>query len=71
MNNAAQKTNFPEVEFQMPAFQISAFGLAHRVIKTMRDAGTPEKVIEDYKEQVKGLSLEDAIVITRCYVNVV
>lgn len=74
MNQAAQKqqaVQFPDVVFEAPKFQVSAFGLAHRAIKVMRDAGMDEKVIDDYKEQVKGLSLDDAMVITRCYVRII
>lgn len=71
MSNAAKKIETSEVIFHYPQFQISAFGLAHRVIVAMRQAGTPESVIEKYKAEVKGLSLEDAMVITECFVRVI
>lgn len=55
---------FPDIVFVLPPFQISAFGLAHRVINNMRDARVPEAAIENYKERVRGLSLEDTLIVT-------
>jgi len=74
MNQAAQKkqiVQFPEVIFEAPKFQVSAFGLAHRVIKTMRENGIPDRFIEQYKENVHGLNLEDTMTVTMYTVTVI
>ncbi len=74
MSSTAQKpdaTLFPHVIFEAPKFQVSAFGLAFRVIAAMRAAGLPESAIEDYKANVRGLDVEDAMLVTMYTVRVI
>lgn len=74
MNQVVEKkqiVQFPDVVFEAPKFQVSAFGLAHRVIKVMREAGIKENFIEQYKENVKGLNVEDTMIVTMYTVTVV
>jgi hypothetical protein len=73
MQQAVEKQDdvlFPHVTLEAPKFQVSAFGLAHRAIVAMRAAGVSDKDIEEYKDNVKGLSLDDTMVITMCTVRV-
>lgn len=65
-----QVIQFPQVVFELPKFQVSSFGLAHRVITTMRAAGIPDRHIEQYKENVHGLNFEDTLIVTMYTVKV-
>ena len=73
MQQAAKKqtVQFPQVVFEMPQFQVSAFGFAHRVISAMRKAGIAEEHIEQYKQSVSGLDLDQTMLATMYVVTVV
>ena len=73
MQQAAKKqtVQFPQVVFEMPQFQVSAFGFAHRVISAMRKAGIAEEHIQQYKQEIHGMSLDDMMLHTMYTVTVV
>ena len=74
MKSSAEKKQIvkhPEVFFEVPKFEVSSFGLAHRVIMAMRQAGISERDIQDYKNNVHGLIHSDTLIVSMYTVSVV